>query len=387
MNKKINILYVIPQLERGGSEQLVYNLASYFCKLNFNIYLVYLNFFDDNDFLQEFQRMGVRTTHIPKKKRIDFLTMINISKFIRTNQIDIVHAHHFHSMIYSFWGTKIKNKIPLIYTEHSSWELENLSMKWAVLNKLIGRKVDHFVGISSQVTQSMKRIFSLDDDKITTIMNGINVEMFSDINVKKNLKLKRKLNIDDKDNIIGVVANLKKIKNHLFLLKAFKEIVKVKDNLKLIFIGQGSDLDEENSEKEIQDYIKQNDLAHHVLLLGKRNDVPDLLQTFDVFCLTSFKEGLPLSILEAMASGLPIVGTNVAGISQLIQHEYNGFLVEVGDIRKLKYYLLLLLNNKTLRKKMGEKSIEIINDSYSLKKCSASHHKLYNLLVGENEIN
>jgi glycosyltransferase involved in cell wall biosynthesis len=97
--------------------------------------------------------------------------------------------------------------------------------------------------------------------------------------------------------------------------------------------------DAENSEPEIRSYIKEKGLENDLLLLGYRSDIPEILSIMDIFCLTSFKEGMPLSLIEAMAAGLPVIGTDVEGIRDVIVQDRNGFLIDLDDISGMKNIL------------------------------------------------
>jgi len=167
----------------------------------------------------------------------------------------------------------------------------------------------------------------------------------------------------------------------MFLLRGYKDLNKKLKNVKLLLIGQGTDGDPENTENDVRDYVVENGLCENVILTGQRSDVPDLLSIADVFCLTSQSEGLPISMLEAMSVGLPIVGTNVPGIRDVIRHRKNGFLVNLGDHEDLTNALYQLLSDEQLRRQYGQMSKRIVNESYSLSQCVARYQDLFLRLI------
>ena len=360
------------QMEMGGSERLVHNLA---LKVDRTLFRPSIAWFFGDRVLREFKDLGIPLYHIPKLKRFDFSTMQKLGTIIRENNIHIINAHHFMSMVYSFYGCKIKNDTKLIYTEHSKWEIEQIPWKWRKIGSYLLKHSDGAVGINSEVTKLMKNAFKLFPSKAITIMNGVNLKSFASNN--KNSKLRTELGIAKNVKIIGMIANLKKIKNHIFLLKAFAELVKEYKNVKLLLIGQGFDGDKENSEAEIQHFINNQGLKNSVMLLGYRSDISSLLEIMDIFCLTSFKEGLPISLIEAMAAGLPVVGTDVEGIRNVIIHDKNGYLVPVDDKKSLKNSLLTLLQNESLRDKMGRESRVLAIQTYSLNSCINQYQDLF----------
>jgi len=155
------------------------------------------------------------------------------------------------------------------------------------------------------------------------------------------------------------------------------ELLKEYKNVKLLLIGQGFKDDAENAEADIRRFIDNQGLENSVTLLGYRSDIPSLLDIMDIFCLTSFKEGLPISLIEAMAAGLPVVGTDVEGIRDVIAHNKNGYLVQVDDFNGLKNILSSLLQDETLRNKMGRESILLANQAYSLDSCIDQYQDLF----------
>lgn len=369
---KINVLFIIMQMEMGGSERLVHNLA---LKLDRNIFNPSIAWFFGDRVLKEFQNLNVPIYHVPKVKRIDFNAMAKMSEVIRDNNIHIVNAHHFMSMVYAFYGCKIKNRSKLVYTEHSEWEIEKISWKWKKIGAHLINSIDRAVGISAAVSKKIQNKFGTYDGKVFTIQNGVNLGAFDNHNEKS--VLRKELGLAEHERIIGTVANLKKVKNHIFLLKAFYELIKDCKNAKLLLIGQGFKNDPDNSELEIRKFAEEKGLNNKIMFLGYRSDIPQLLSIMDIFCLTSFKEGLPISLIEAMAAGLPVVGTDADGIRDVIIPNRNGFLVQIGDVMGLKNAMNLLIQNELLRQKFGRESRIVAEESYSLERCILQYQDLF----------
>lgn len=377
---KINVLFIIVQIDiMGGSERLVYDLAYNMDRKIFNPSIAW--FYGKNK-LQDFENLGIHLFHIPKIRRFDFSTMRNLADIIENNNIHVVNAHHFISLVYSYYGCKMKNYIKLIYTEHSEWEIEKISWKWKKIGNYLLKHVDGTVGVSSKVSKLMQERFKIYRNRPVTIQNGVDLQTFSN-NIDNKANIRRELGIDDNEKIIGIVANFRKIKNHLFLLRAFDKLVKVYENVRLLLVGEGSKGEIDNTEGEIREFVCQSGLDQKVLFLGYRADVSALLGIMDVFCLTSFKEGLPISLIEAMASGLPVVGTAVDGIRDVVIHEKNGFLVRLGDVEGLKKALYRLLYDDSLRERCGYESRSIAVNTFSLRQCTSEYQDLFLSVLGK----
>lgn len=371
-DSKINILFIIMQMGMGGSERLIHNVV---LKLDRRIFNPSIAWFFGDKILKEFQDLNVPLYHVPKVKRIDFTTMEKLRRVIRENNIHIVNAHHFMSMVYAFYGCKIRNHAKLIYTEHSEWEIEKIPWKWKKIGGYLLNRADAVVGVNSAVSKQIKNKFKTDEAKNITIQNGVDLESFNNCHDKTSLK--NKLGIANDEKVIGIVANLKKVKNHIFLLQAFNKLIHDFNKVKLLLIGQGFEGDAENTEKTLKKYVIEKNISERVLFLGYRSDIAELLNIIDIFCLTSLKEGLPISLIEAMAAGLPVIGTDVDGIRDVIIPQKNGFVISIDDVSGLKDALLMLLKNKPLCQMMGEESKSLAANAYSLDRCSAQYQELF----------
>ncbi len=376
---KINVLFVMMHLKGGGSEGLVHNLAYKLDRKFFNPSIAY--FFEDRA-LKASNNNEILYYHVPKIKRFDISTMRMIGDIIQKNHIHIVNAHHFMPMVYSFYGCKIKNNCKLIYTEHAKSEVEKVTWRWRKIGSYLLNHSDAAVGVTEEVSEAINKKFKLHPSKVFAIKNGINLDAYRSNNNKRDLR--KQLGIAEDEKIIGIVANLRRIKNHIFLLRAFDELIKSYNKVKLLVIGQGFKDDPENTEAELRSFVNKNGLKEKVLFLGYRTDIADLLNIMDIFCLTSFNEGLPISLIEAMAVGLPIIGTDVEGIRDVIFPNKNGFLARINDTEGLKNALHILLHDESLRRKFTHQS-KILAETYSLDQCVNDYQNLF-LSVAKDEL-
>lgn len=381
--EKVNVLFVIPQVERGGTENLVLSLIN---GLNHNIfksYLVYFHFFGNFQFLNEFVEAGASVYQIPREKRLDFSTMLNIASIVKENNIHIVNAHHFVSFFYSYFGCKIGNQVKLIFTNHSCWEIENITWKSRLAGRLTLRNIDKVVGVTDEVTKRFIDTYHINSSKTCTILNGVDLDKFSLVAIRA--KIRHELEVGDKTIIIGVIANFRKVKNHIFLVKAIEKLIRLNKDVKVVFVGQSFKNDPESSIEEVHNFIKSSGLGNKIILMGYRTDTPELLSSFDIFCLTSLKEGLPISVIEAMAAGLPVVGTNVDGINEVVIPGKTGLLVNLGDVDGLATALYTLIENTDLRHKMGQAARQRAEKKYSLERCISEYEALFLSILQSSE--
>lgn len=363
LKKQIKLLFVMIDLEPAGSEKVVLDLVEHIDKDRFDVSVAY---FDGGQLMTAFEKAGAKLYSVRKNKGLDPRSMHDLGKIISVTNADVVNAHHFMPFVFSFYGSKVIHRKKLVYTEHSEWDIDKVNRFWHHIGKFLLNKTDLIIGVSSEISETLTLKYNLRPSKVKTITNGINTNKFNRSDEWRIIR--REIGCDEGDFVIGNVSNFRRVKNHIFLIEAFSGIVKRNPNTKLVLIGQGFLGDPENTEDEIKGLVRKLGIEDNVKFLGYRDDIAQVLSTFDLFCLTSLKEGLPISLLEAMATGVPVVGTDVEGISDVIKHKANGLLVPLKDIETLSSVIERLIENKSLRRLLGMQSRKMVVENYSLKK-------------------
>jgi glycosyltransferase involved in cell wall biosynthesis len=240
--------------------------------------------------------------------------------------------------------------------------------------KIMGRITDGMICVNHEDYLTAKRLKLINPENIEEIHGiGVDIEKFKrtdEEKARKNEILKKlikkeidELNIDiNKDTkIIGLIARLVKAKGiHEYLLSA-KEILKTRKDIVFLIIGYGP------LENYVQEFIKKNELSKNVLYLGFREDINEFMKTLDIFLLPTYHEGLPRTILEAMASSVPVITTDVRGARQLIIDGENGVLVIPKNHYKIVEGINRIIDNKDTIEDMGKKSRNISEKIYSCK--------------------
>ena len=301
-----------------------------------------------------------------------FFTLI---KIVKKYKIDIIHAH---SVIPTGLVGVIVAKImrcPSVITSHGM-DINNFDTK-SIYGHLISFSLNHcdkVISVSGDLAETMKSL-GITEDKIVILRNAVDTELFKPF---KNMELRYKYAIGENEILILFVGYLDTFKGIFELIDAFYEINKKNKNVKLMMVGTGPKKD------EIKKKVSKLNLEDFVIFTGKISPVEmyNYYQAADIFVLPSYTEGLPISVLEAMACGLPIVTTNVGGIPEVIEDGLNGFIINSKDENELREKLKILIKNKGLREKFGNKSIEIIhNGSMNVENKINSLVKLYESYV------
>ena len=351
----------------GGSERVVYDIAR---KLNKELYTAIIVSFEDGPVRKVYENIGVKVHVIEKKKRIDIKFVRDLRRILLREDINIVNPHHFVQLKYSFLATRF-SRIKLVYTEHSRWQLEQLSPLNSILNKLFLLRSDAVIAISKQIEDYYRNRIKLREEKIHFIANGIDLTVYQNGDGDH---LRRQLGIDQQERVVGMVGNIRPEKNHKLLISAFSRVAKKLKNVRLLLVGLDC------MDGQVQRFASNNGASEKILFLGKRDDVPELLKVFDLFCLPSMYEGMPLTVLEAMASGVPVIGSDTLGINEVIRDNVNGLLFPVNDEKRLTDLMMGLLANDGLRARLSEAGKSSVEQCYSLCDKIKQYDQLFQML-------
>jgi len=285
-------------------------------------------------------------------------------KLIKTD-CDIIHAHSY-MVMFSDINTLIKyvKKKPVVLTIHGYRDSQQdyyINFYNYSIGKITLNSVDKIIVLSNNAKKFFSKL--VNEDKITVIPNGICCSEY-------------KNNINKKNKIILFVGNLNKNKGVQYMLTALPEIIKQCPDAMFIIVGDGY------YKKYLQILSKKLNISEHVIFKGFLfgQDLIDIYSIADVFVLPSSVEGLPTVILEAMASGLPVVATDVGDVSTVVKNNMTGFLINQRDTKTLSNAVLRILTDDELAKNLG-KNAKKISSKYDYKYIVQDIEETYNEVV------
>jgi len=371
---KINLLYIIAKLELGGAQKHLLSLACLLDKSKYNIYIFTAQ---KGLLLQEAQSLNyiklIKSEFLERPVNFikDFLAAKEIYSFIKKNNIHIVHTHGSKAGILGRFAARLAQVKVLLHTVHG-WSFnryQNFIVRWLFirLERFCAKFSDRIIVVSEYDKKKgiIEKIGI--DAKYRIIPYGINQPEFS----RKVVNLRNGLGIDDTDLIVGMVACFKPQKSPLDFIKVAASVNKAVPNSRFILIGDGV------LRKKIEAQIIKSGLSKSVILSGWRRDIPEMLAAVDVFVLTSLWEGVPISVLEAMAAAKPVVATNTGGIAEVIIEGVNGYLVCPKDIVGMSKRVITLLSNQNLREQLGQNAHKSLDERFSREKMSQETATLY----------
>lgn len=362
---KIKVLQLVEGFNFGGAETKLLELVRHMDQARFETTVVSLGL--GNEIEDLFNQLDCRVLTFRRQKQVDFALLKKVTQFIRDEKIDIVMSTLFYAdVIAALAGHKGGAKGVF------SWETIS-SPKWLVPHRFWAyryaiRKADKVISVSQATADWLVNRRKVPPQKILIIPYGVNLEKFKPEPVSLNMQ---DLGFRQNDIIIGQVARLNEQKGHTYLINAAPIILEKHPQAKFVLVGDGP------FRQRLEQQVLQKGLHNSFVFLGFRQDVHELLRIFDIFVLPSLYEGLPNVVLEAMATGLPVVATPVDGTKEAVIDRETGFLVPVGDVEKLADRIDQLVGNKKLKREMGNAGRLRVEKYFSLKSQISKFESLY----------
>lgn len=371
--KPIKVLEVIRQGQIGGGESHVLDLIRGFSHEEVEPIAMA---FTSGQMINTLEEDGIKCYVIDTNKAFDFKVQKKIKEVIGKEHIEIIHAHGSRAASNVFLISK-QMHIPLIYTVHG-WSFHQDQSRlvyklraWS--EKLICHYSQKVICVSESNRISGENIFGLKNAVV--IENGINLQRFTPDKVFNDIRIE--FGIDKDDFIIGFIARITLQKAPLDFIKSVALANKKNPNIKGLIIGDG------DMKNEVYSYIKENNLENCFYLSGFRTDVPELLNTIDVFCLPSLWEGLSIALLEAMAMRKALVVTPTDGTKELIQNGKNGIIIDFNNPEALSEAYLKYYQNPSLISQYGSEAQKLILKRFNSQRVSDEVRDIYKLLVNK----
>ena len=318
----------------------------------------------------------------------DIIAYYKIKKIIKEYQPDIVHTHASKSGAIGRMAAK-SCKVPLIvhtfhgHVFHSYFNtfLSNIIVRF---ERFLARKADAIIAISDSQRHELIETYKIaPSEKIFTIPLGFNLDKYTVDQDTKKIIFRNKYGFDNDELIIGIIGRLVPIKNHEMFLEVAAIIKsKTKKKVRFAIIGDGESrpgIEEKAADLNLSYsyFITQPKSNTDVVVTSWETEIDQALAGLDIVVLTSNNEGTPVSLIEAQSALLPVVSTNVGGVEDIVIHGETGFITEVGDVTSFANYVIELIEDAELRKKMGKSGYENVISRYSKQRLINDMRSLY----------
>jgi glycosyltransferase involved in cell wall biosynthesis len=285
---------------------------------------------------------------------------MRLAKRLRAWQADIVHTHNERPLIYGAPAARLARVACVIHTKHGRGAGNSRRQNW--LAAQAARLTDTFVGVSDDCAR-LAGEQGVPHNRIVTLHNGIDMHRFALAGPRL-------------DGPAIVVARLCPDKDLATLFRAMAIVIQTAPGFRLEVAGDGPE------KSALHQLTEQLNLANHVRFLGLVRDVPAVMQQARMFVLSSITEGVPLTLLEAMASGLPCVSTNVGGIPEVLRDGVNGLLVPPRDPHALAMAMLRLHGDDEVARRLGTAGRRCVEDHFDIRHMVARYERIYHTACG-----
>lgn len=381
----MRVLFIVNSLRVGGAEKMVCHLARRYHELGLHAEVGCLD--DMGTLGQQLCESGIPVAVYGRKPGFDVGLPLRMARHIRRQRFDVVHAHQSTGYVYGVLA-KLFVPRPFVFTEHGRHYPDLPSWKRQCFNRALQYLVNRTTAVSAEVRDALVNVEKFSRQRIGVIQNGIEVSECERFVEADKADLRRQVGLPTDRRILGTVSRLDPIKNQRLLIHAVARLRKECPEALLVFVGEGSE------RSRLERCSRDLNVEEHVVFLGMRQDVARLLPCFDVFVLTSLNEGVPMSVLEAIAARVPIVSTAVGGIPDLLADE-RGVLVRMEPVDSfasddpmpkawVESYatsLTTLLADPVRVDRITGNAVEYIRQRFSVESIAKQYLQLYEQLV------
>ena len=367
----IPVVQVLYSLEIGGAEKLALTIGAHLERKRFRPAICALD--RDGPLSEELMRYGI-PYHVLWRKGIEAGVLARLYRCFRQERARVVHTHQFPQLLFSCLPARAYGA-RIVHTEHEFYTYRDNARARRLFKPLL-----RFCSALTVVGPEIERYYidelGVPPQRIRVIANAVDIAQFNTSARESRIRL----GLAAEDLVFGIVGRLEREKDHGTLLRAFRRLADQRPATRLLIVGEGS------LRRELEDSTRSLGLERNVTFLGMRSDIPELLAAFDVFVLSSVHEGVPLSVVEAMGAGKPVIATDVGGLRLLVKHSVNGLLVPPSDPAAFEAAMSTLAANPELRQSMGARSGQIARESFSVSNMINQYQEIYEAALGVRDV-
>lgn len=325
---------------------------------------------------EQLREEGIEVACLERRPGRDSRAVWRMASVLRRRRVEVVHAHQYTPFFYATLGVSASRiNPPVIFTEHGRHYPDVVSPLRRAANRIFFSRMAAAVNaVSGFSAESLRRVDGFAARSIEVVENGIEIERYEMHRDRR--ALRERFGLDPDRTYIANVARLHPIKDQAMLLRGFAEVAAARRDVDLLLIGDGG------LRGPLERLAGDLRVADRVKFLGVRSEVAELLAAVDIFALTSICEAASLTLLEAMASALPVVATAVGGTPEIVRDGIDGILVPRGDAHAAASAILRLLGDPTAASAMGASARERVRGHYLLSNTIDRYMKIYSRLSG-----
>ena len=370
--RKIKLCLFTTDSKIGGTEKMILSLAKGLDKEKYEVTVCTL--LGRGPLIEEAKKSGVRAVSLNMKGKWDISVIPRFFSFLRKHRIDILHTYLYHANILGRILGRLAG-VPIIISSQRTTEFygQKKSDRWRRGYRIfLDKWTSRFCCLIISNSEAGRRFLieeGIDPAKIITIHNGVDLDQFT-VRIAPGEK-KRRYGLRQDSMLVGIIANLTEVKGHKYFLQAAREVLKSIPQAEFLIVGDGP------LREDLGGLSKNLGISAGVNFMGFRQDIPEILSILNVFVLSSLWEGFPVSILEAMAAGKPVIASKVGGIPEAVIDEKTGILVPPEDEKALAGAIEFLLNKGKIASEMGMAGRRRAEEHFSLQRMTGEIEAAY----------
>jgi glycosyltransferase involved in cell wall biosynthesis len=368
--RTIKVVHLTFNMMIGGAEQVIYSIIENTDRLNYEATVLCI---DEpvGPFGNILRSKGYCVDSLRRNPGFDVSLIRLIRRYVMSKGIDVLHCHQYTPYVYGVLGAAF-TQCRVIFTEHGRFYPDTKRRKRLIVNPFLLYFTDYITAISEATREALVEYENIPRNKIKVVYNGIDDSHFFS---NPDYEFKTSLGIPTKASILGTVARLDAIKNQKMMIKALNRVLEKFPNTYLIIVGDGPE------RKNLEELASSLNLTSNIFFTGFKEDAYRFYQIMDIFLLTSFSEGTAMTLLEAMASRLPIIGTDVGGNPEIIKNGETGYIIPRDDDQFLAEVIERLLSDKSLRVKLGDAGRKRFEDKFQVEHMVTAYQNIYDELT------
>ncbi|MGB5745825.1 MAG: glycosyltransferase [Desulfobacterales bacterium] len=343
------VLHIVEDLGIGGLERVVESIALGLDKKKYEVQVWCLS--RGGAIAEALAKEGMMIKVLGMSSYHHPIQVLKLAKLLWLSKIDIVHTHGYFGGIFGRLAAIIARTPSIFAHVHTSYF--GFKKRNIFVDKILSYFTNKIISVSGATKEFVCNFEGINAQKVCVIYNGADPKKSPK---KKKAMDRNTFGFSKEDFVIVTVASLVKNKGHRVIINAIQRVLKKNSSIKLLIVGDGP------LKNELEDFVIDSRLGSHIRFAGLREDVFPLLNLADLFILATIeREGLGVSIIEAMSAGLPVIGTSIGGIPELIENQINGLLVAPGDPYELAVAIERLASDKDQRRNLatqGKKKYE-----------------------------
>jgi glycosyltransferase involved in cell wall biosynthesis len=360
----MKVLHIISSGGMYGAEAVILNMSRMLIEDGHSSAIgVFSN--SSNPNVQLYERAtsdGLESHLIPCRGQLDRSAVAAIRELALRSRANIVHAHGFKADLYAYLALR-ETRVPLVSTCHTWYDNDLLVTLYGKLDRFVLRNFARVVAVSDEV-KNILLTSGVRADRIRMVRNGIDLRPFRGVVPS--------LRGDGPELLVGLVGRLAWEKGVDVFLAAAARVLREFPGVRFVVVGEGPD------REKLDRTVDELKFGENVKMLGRRDDMPAVYASLDIMVSSSRQEGLPMAILEGMASGLPLVASAVGEVPMVVVDGVTGLLVPPDDVERLAAAILELLRDEAKRKRFGAAARKLVEDDYSAERMTADYLRVYN---------